>query len=90
MKLWKLTPRHDSLWWCVDGKDPWHPHHERVFGFVVRADDEEQARWMAHEAGGRENTALDGVRPWTDPHYSRCEPLPEDGPPGVVLAYFRH
>jgi hypothetical protein len=23
MKFWKLTPRHDTLWWCVDGVAPW-------------------------------------------------------------------
>jgi hypothetical protein len=90
MKLFKLTPRHDSLWWCQDGKDPWHPHHDRAFGFVVRATDADEARWQAHQAGGDENTALDGVQPWLDDNYSRCEELHADGHPEVVLVNFRH
>ncbi|HEU0012155.1 MAG TPA: hypothetical protein VFQ45_00645 [Longimicrobium sp.] len=90
MALWRLTPRSDTLWWCVEGKDPWHPHHDRAFGFVVRAPDADEARWLAHQAGGEENTALDGVQPWLNAHYSHCERLEGDGDPGVVLVNFRH
>lgn len=90
MKLWKLTPRHDTLWWCQEGKDPWSPHHDRAFGFVVRAADEEEARWQAHQGGGQENGTLEGVQPWLDSNYSRCEELHPDGDPGVVLVNFRH
>jgi hypothetical protein len=89
MPFWKLTPRHDTLWWCVEGKDPWSPHHERAFGFVVRAPDAEAARWLAHEAGGRENHAIDGVAPWLDANYSTCEAL-KDGAAEVVLVNYRH
>ncbi|HEX8275977.1 MAG TPA: hypothetical protein VF615_25295 [Longimicrobiaceae bacterium] len=90
MRLWKLTPRHDSLWWCVDGKDPWQPHQDKAFGFVVRAESEEEARWLAHESAGGENDALPGVRPWVDEQYSTCEELPSTGRRGVVLVNFRH
>lgn len=90
MKLWKLTPRHDSLWWCVEGKDPWEPHHEKAFGFVVRAESEEEARWLAHESGGNENDRLPGVRPWLEAQYSTCEELPQKGAREVVLVNFRH
>ena len=90
MKFWRLTPRHDTLWWCVEGKDPWSPHHDRAFGFVVRAPDAEQARWLAHEAGGLENESVDGVAPWLDANYSTCEELREDGGAEVVLVNFRH
>lgn len=90
MKLWKLTPRHDSIWWCQEGKDPWHPHHDRAFGFIVRAADAGEARWLAHQGGGDENHALDGVQPWLNENYSSCEELPPAGNPGVVLVNFRH
>ena len=90
MRFWRLTPRHDTLWWCVDGKDPWQPHRERVFGFIVRAGDEEQARWLAHESGGLENAELPGVSPWLDANYSTCEELRDDGSAEVLLVNFRH
>jgi hypothetical protein len=41
MALWRLSPRTDTLWWCVEGRDPWQPPYDRAFGFVVRAADEE-------------------------------------------------
>jgi hypothetical protein len=90
MKFWRLSPRHDSLWWCVEGKDPWEPHHDKAFGFVVRAATEEEARWLAQESGGAENGRLPGVRPWLDEQYSVCEELRPDGPAEVVLVNFRH
>lgn len=90
MKLWRLTPRHDSIWWCEDGKDPWHPHHDRAFGFILRAADEEQARWLAHQSAGQENEALKGIQPWLDASYSRCEEVPAEGATEVLLVNFRH
>lgn len=90
MALWRLNPRTDTLWWCVEGKDPWQPHHDRAFGFVVRAADEEEARWLAHQAGGEENRTLDGVSPWLDAGYSACERVDADGSPEVLLVNFRH
>lgn len=90
MKFWRLAPRHDMLWWCVDGKDPWSPYRERAFGFVVRAEDAEAARWLAHQAGGLENETVDGVAPWLDANYSTCEELRDDGNAEVLLVNFRH
>jgi hypothetical protein len=90
MPLFRLTPRTDTLWWCVDGKDPWQPHHDRAFGFVVRATDEAEARWLAHEAAGEEKRALEGVQPWLDSGYSTCEVLEGGGAAEVVLVNFRH
>lgn len=90
MKIWKLTPRHDSIWWCVEGKDPWEPHHDKAFGFVVRAESEEEARWLAHESAGLENERIPGVQPWLDDQYSSCEELPAVGRREVILVNFRH
>jgi hypothetical protein len=90
MRFWRLTPRHGSFWWCVDGKDPWQPHHEKVFGVVVRAADEEEARWLAHQSAGQENDAIDGVQPWLDEAYSTCEEVPAEGGAEVILVNYRH
>ena len=90
MKFWRLAPRHGTLWWCVEGKDPWSPHHGRAFGFVVRAHDAEEARWLADQAGGDENDAISGLRPWLDDTFSVCEELTEDGSAEVLLVNYRH
>lgn len=90
MPIWRLTPKHDSIWWCVEGKDPWQPHQGKAFGFVVRAGTEEEARWLAHQSAGGENERLPGVRPWIDPQYSTCEQLAPGGSPEVVLVNFRY
>jgi hypothetical protein len=90
MKFWRLTPRHDTLWWCIEGKDPWQPHNERAFGFVVRAADQEEARWLAHQGGGEENKTLEGVSPWLDENYSVCEELSPDAAAEVLLVNFRY
>jgi hypothetical protein len=78
------------MWWCVEGKDPWQPAYDRAFGFVVRAPDEEAARWQAHEAAGDENGTLKGVSPWLDANYSNCEEMRGDGSSEVILVNFRH
>jgi hypothetical protein len=90
MALWRLTPRTDTLWWCVEGKDPWQPPYDRAFGFVVRAVDAEEARWLAHRAAGEENGTLDGVSPWLDENYSNCEELRDEGSAEVIQVNFRH
>lgn len=90
MKFWRLTPRHDTLWWCVDGKDPWSPHHAKAFGFVVRAADEEEARWLADQAAGAENETIPGLHPWLDAGYSDCREIGAEGSPEVMLVNFRH
>jgi hypothetical protein len=89
MRLWKLTPRHGTLWSCAEGKDPWHPAGGRAFGLVVRAADAEEARWLAHAAAGDENGAIDGVRPWLDDDYSECAEVRADGPAEVLLVAYR-
>lgn len=90
MALWRLTPKTDTMWWCVEGKDPWQPPYDRAFGFVVRAADEEEARWQAHQAGGEENGTMDGVSPWLNANYSNCEEIRGDGSAEVILVNFRH
>lgn len=88
MKLWLLRPvKGDPLW------DPWY---DKVFGFVIRADTEEEARSMANEEAEDENrgefmntpTGPKG-RAWLDRIHSTCVELTTDGAPGVVILDFR-
>ena len=79
MKLWKLIPRDD----LPENDDPWEPRDRKAMGFVVRAQDEAQARELAHSHAYAENHST--LTPWLDPDYSSCEELPADGVPAVVM-----
>jgi len=87
MKLWLLRP--------VTGDEevgPWDPWYDKTFGFVVRAETEEEARAMAEEEGGDENRAGYGHRRfvWRDPALTTCEELTQAGEPGVVMKDFQN
>jgi hypothetical protein len=87
MKLWLLKPREDLL----SGDNPWDPWYDKAFGFVVRAENEAEARTLANENGGDEvhtrySDAHDAKYvPWLTPRYSSCVELIADGDPGIVL-----
>jgi hypothetical protein len=88
MKLWLLRPirRADGRW-----PEPWEPWYDKVFGFVVRATDETQARLMASEKAGEEAFSSDEaedeakINPWLEPTLSRCKELTSEGEPGIVI-----
>jgi len=82
MELWELSPNEGR----TEGKDPWTPWYDKAFGFVVRAENETQARQFAHEVAGDENS--DGTNPWLSAAYSTCKPLSDAGEPGVVMRDF--
>ncbi len=73
MKLWILTPVKG-----LDKKDnPWEPWYDKAFGFVVRAETEEEAREFAHSNAGDENRGeslstktTNTDQPWKDAKYS--------------------
>jgi hypothetical protein len=73
MKLWLLQPVNESL-------KPWTPWFDCMFGFVVRARDEEAARRLASSKAGDE-----GPEAWLAPESSTCVELMADGPEGVVM-----
>lgn len=77
-KLWILRPkdseRDNSAW------DPWY---DKAFGFVVRAETEQQARELAQEDCGDE-----GEQAWADQALSTCEPLSDQGSAGVIIRDF--
>ena len=87
MKLWILEPVNE----LPDDDNPWKPWHERVFGFVIQADDENEARNIAHSEAGRENDGENSaVRyPWLVPKYSECVELVPGVDAGVVIRDFR-
>ena len=80
MKLWILLPIHR------DGFDPWEPWYDKAFGFVVRAETENEARQFANRNAGDEN--WDDKTPWLDGKYSTCDELVPNGEAGVVLRDF--
>lgn len=90
MKLWLLRPIDRPM-----GDDPWDPWYDKAFGFVVRADTEDEARNLAHEEAGDENRGkfLDREiaktkSPWLDRAYSTCVELTADGVAEVIIRDF--
>lgn len=91
MKLWVLRP----VAGLEKDNDPWEPWYKKAFGFVVRAETEEEARSMADADGGAENYSGIGtskeyeiVGPWLDSRYSTCEELTTEGEAEVVMRDF--
>lgn len=90
MNLFLLKPIH------TEGDDPWSYEYDACFGFVVRAENETEARLLAHNNAGDENDDCDGVgrrksnttTPWLDPKYSTCVVLKKDGDAGVIIKDF--
>jgi hypothetical protein len=75
MKLWLLRPNEPM----PEGKDPWDPWYDKVFGFVIRAETETKARQLAQQNAGDE-TAL----AWHNT-YSTCIELTHEGISEIIL-----
>lgn len=82
MKLWLLYPQTAYR----GEKFLWEPWYDKSFGFVIRAETEEDARRIAQENGGDE--IYENMPAWIDPHYSVCEELLAEGDPGLILQDF--
>lgn len=81
MKLWLLRPcQYDDR---TDWTGPWEAFYDCHFGFVIRAETEEEARAMANTQAGDEGKA------WADPNLADCTELLPDGSPGLVIEDFR-
>lgn len=91
-RLWLLHPHAEVL---ARESHPWRPWFDKVFGIVVRAESEGQARALAQSAAGTEGLGIyrrlgcsdeaivAGV--WLDPAYTACDELEAVGPVGIVL-----
>lgn len=86
MKIFHLYPKEN-----IEGENPWSPWYDKVFGFVVRAENEEEARKLANEEGRNENCDIrhtvnrTGGKPWLDSNFSECVELTEKGDKGVII-----
>lgn len=86
MKLWLLRPNED--WPGFD--NPWDPWHGKVFGFVVRAETECQARQYADVHAGDENSEFQNIKhPWLESKYTTCIELLVDGEVGIILSDYQ-
>jgi hypothetical protein len=92
MKLFLLKPK------CLGQEHgakvypaPWKPWYDKAFGFVVRAESENDARALAQAAGGDEvydASFIRGVPAWLNPEFSICEELLPEGEAQVILHDF--
>lgn len=91
--LWILKPK-DNL---QENDNPWGPWYDKAFGFVVRANSENEARQFANSDAGDENRGeflskeiSKTKTPWLDVEYSTCEPLEdhEGSERGVIMKDF--
>lgn len=85
MSLWLLRPNdygHDDGWVGAAGS-PWEKWYDKAFGFVVRAETENEARRMAQEQSGDE-----GDTAWLSSEFSTCTELTADGEAAVVIRDF--
>jgi len=89
MNLWLLRPRSD----LPQDNDPWYPWfypkpNNKIFGFVVRAEDERAARELANRNAKNENCGKAVNRtmtPWLESEFSTCVNLTPDGPAEVII-----
>jgi len=73
MKVWILKPKND-----LDFYDsPWSQWFNKIFTFVIRAEDEKSARELANRYSGKERTCI--VKPWLDDKYSECIEVSTEG-----------
>lgn len=67
--------------------NPWSPPYDKMFGFVIRASSEEEAREIADKNSADEKRCFT-VSPWLSNKYTTCEILEESGETGIILRDF--
>jgi hypothetical protein len=82
MYIWILRPQEG----LNDNDNPWKPWHNKSFGFVIRAKNEEEARKIADDNARCEND--DTSNPWLDSKYSTCVKLTHSGEAGLIISDF--
>ena len=83
MKLFLIRP--------IDKKAaPWDTLYDCYFGFVIRAESEEEARSKCLCGDEFPSTSGDGhpKNPWLDSDLAFCVELTKDGEPGIIISDF--
>jgi len=91
MKLFELRPKKNLPY----NDNPWKPWYDKVFGFIVRAETEAEARKYADVNAREENIGeflgekmSETKHPWLDENYSTCIEMNSDGNAGVIMLEF--
>jgi len=91
MELYLLRPKepygHGRKFGNAVDNDPWELWFTKAFGFVVRAETELEARCIADNNAGDENSSA-GRHPWLNDADSVCLELTADGPAGEIMRDF--
>ncbi len=83
MNLWLLRPISE------DKGTPWGDiRYDVNFGFVIRSDNEDDARTRASQESGDENRYGRATNPWLDPNQTTCLILEHDGDTGLIIRDF--
>jgi hypothetical protein len=91
MKIYELRPA-DNL---PINDNPWEPWYDKNFGFIIRADNEKEAREIANQNAGEENRGVffnekiaNTNTPWLDEKYSTCIEILNEGEKGLIMQDF--
>jgi len=75
--------------------NPWKPWYDKNFGFIIRAENEKEAREIANKNAGDENrveflnSKTAGTKtPWLDDKYSTCSEISNNGEKGLIMQDF--
>ena len=80
MKLWLLRPIDNTS----INDNPWEPWYDKAFGFVIRAENEQEARELTDAEAGDEKH-YNGKRTWLEPKYATCVELTAEGESGIII-----
>ena len=69
--------------WLLKPIKGWKPWYDKAFGFVVRAQTEQEARKFASSECGDE-----GPDVWLQPGVTTCVKLTDEGGTGVILRHY--
>ena len=91
MKVFILRPKNE----LPVNDNPWEPWYDKIFGFIIRADNEKEAREIANENAGDENIGeflskktANTNTPWLDEKYSTCVEISNEGGKGLIMQDF--
>ena len=75
--------------------NPWDPWYDKNFGFIIRAENEKEAREIGNENAGDENRVeflnsktANTKTPWLDDKYSTCSEISNNGEKGLIMRDF--